>query len=486
MSLYQYVWQQRHLIADETTLMTTDILEQKNAASCTEKAQAIDALHAATAIYTAEPVVDRLLDKIDWPRADRRLVDPSCGDGMFIGCALSRLLIAEPTANNDRIAEILEGWEIHPHAAEQSRARIANILSAHGRDIVSAAELAAVIVRNEDFLTNGPSQPRYHVCAGNPPYLRMVHVPDILKDEYRSILPGHACSDLLHSFLDRCAECLMPEGEIALVTSDRWLFNLGASKLRASLGQRLSIHHLERIDVATAFYRPKQRRAGTPPRIHPVTVVMRPHSAQGISLSAAPIYPGNLSADKATGPTLGDVATVKLAPWLGSPGIFVVDADIAASLPPECLMPAVDTDDIQNGILLTPRRYAIRTSPDIEPPPAVMAHLRANLHRMAARGRQKVEWLPPERWHKMALDQPSLLVPRIARTLRPIRLPAGVLPINHNLNIVAGGKYSLEEIEAILCSAEANEWVKSHAAPLESGFYSLTTTLLRTLPTFAA
>jgi len=466
--------------------MIIDTLEPKATCAGSERDQAIEALHAATAIYTAAAVVDQLLDKIDWPHADRRFVDPSCGDGMFLGRAMERLLIAEPDASDARIAEIIEGWEIHPVAAEQARTRIAGILSGHGRNIVRSAELAAVIVRNDDFLTNGPKDPSYHVCAGNPPYRRMALVPQILKEEYLSILPGHACGDLVHSFLDRCARCLLPDGEIAFVTSDRWLFNLGAAKLRASLGRHLSIHHLERIDVTTAFYRPKQRRAGTPPRIHPVTVVMRTHAEQSICLSGSPIYPGSASVQEPTGPTLGDVATVKLAPWLGSPGIFVVDADIAASFPPECLMPAVDTDDIQDGMLLAPRRYAIRTSPDVEPPAAVMAHLRANLHRMAARGRQKIEWLPPERWHKMAFDQPSILVPRIARTLRPIRLPAGVLAMNHNLNIVACGKYSLEEIEAVLCSAEANAWVKNHAAPLESGFYSLTTTLLRKLPVFAS
>ena len=45
---------------------------------------AIDELHAATAIYTREPVVDQLLEHVDWPRGARSLVDTSCGDGAFI------------------------------------------------------------------------------------------------------------------------------------------------------------------------------------------------------------------------------------------------------------------------------------------------------------------------------------------------------------------------------------------------------------------
>ena len=44
---------------------------------------AVDALHAATAIYTSDPVVDQLLDSVAWPDANRHLVDSSCGDGAF-------------------------------------------------------------------------------------------------------------------------------------------------------------------------------------------------------------------------------------------------------------------------------------------------------------------------------------------------------------------------------------------------------------------
>jgi len=55
---------------------------------------AIEALHAATALYTAEPVVEVLIDRIGWPDADGRLVDPSAGDGMFMVRALSRLDLA--------------------------------------------------------------------------------------------------------------------------------------------------------------------------------------------------------------------------------------------------------------------------------------------------------------------------------------------------------------------------------------------------------
>jgi hypothetical protein len=78
-----------------------------------ERDAAIDALHQATAFYTADPIVDQLLDWLDFPRGSRRLVDSSCGDGAFLGRALERLLRHEPEASDERLLDLVHGWEIH-------------------------------------------------------------------------------------------------------------------------------------------------------------------------------------------------------------------------------------------------------------------------------------------------------------------------------------------------------------------------------------
>lgn len=445
---------------------------------------AIHELHARTAIYTAEPVVDELLDALDWPRGERRLLDPSCGDGAFLCRALLRLLDARPDVDDDCLPDLLQGWELHPSAANQARENIAQVLIQYGRGSADAAAIAGRMVRNQDFLTEGPTSAYCHAIAGNPPYLRWLNIPSILREEYQAVLPNYACADILHSFLDRCSQVLHPDGAIALVTADRWLFNANASKLRAALGQRLGIEQLRRLDCDTAFYRPKDRRQGSAPRIHPVAVVMRPPAQAAIRLDAAPVYPDQLNATTGTGRVLADVASVSLAPWLGAFGVFVVDEATARTLPASHLVPAIDTDDIRYGQLQTPTRYALRTTPDEEPPPAILAHLDRNLHKITTKRRRSVRWLPPETWHTRPLDAEILLVPRIAKTLRPVRVGPNTLPINHNLSIVASGEMSLDQLEDLLNSAEANEWMRSRAARLENGYLSLTTSILRQMPVF--
>ena len=448
----------------------------------TEREAAIEALHASTAIYTAEPVVEQLLDMLDWPNGDRRLVDPSCGDGAFLGQALQRLLVAYPGIDDAHLVHVLEGWEIHFFAVAEARARLAGILASHGRSLAAARQLVEMIVRHGDFLLEGPREPIYHAIAANPPYLRFVNVPQPLRGDYERECPDYAQADMLHSFLDRCVLSLHADGEIAAVTADRWLMNASAAKLREKIGQRLGIAHLERLDVKSAFYRPKMRRRGAPPRIHPIGLVLRHASQCSARLTKAPVYPGADAEEEQDGPILGEVASVRIAPWLGTPGIFLIDQVTGAKLPRDELVPAIDTDDITGGRLGSPKRFAIRTRKDERPSDLVLQHLQANMHRMCPRGRRSPEWLPPETFDKFDLSRPYLLVPRIAKTLKPVRVPAGVLATNHNLSIVSAGDKTLEELEAILSSERTMQWVSQRAPRLENGYYSLTTTLLRKLP----
>jgi hypothetical protein len=288
---------------------------------------------------------------------------------------------------------------------------------------------------------------------------------------------------MLHAFIDRCAKALEHDGEIGMVTADRWLFNAGAATLRASLGERrFRLTDVERLDVKSAFYRPKSRARGTPPRVHPLSVVMKKGGTDGQPLSKAPIFPGVDPTRYEGYPTLEELAEVRIGPWLGTFGVFVVSADVAATLPSGYLVPAVDTDDIVDGALGEPKRYAIRTNPKTQPCAAILSHLLENRATLAPRARMPIPWMPPERCDTIDLSRPALLVPRIATSPRGVHLPAGVLPLNHNLSIVCAAPDILLKIELALRGDLASAWVNDHAPRLENGYYSLTTTLLRKMP----
>lgn len=443
---------------------------------------AIEDIHAATALYTVDHIVDALLDRLGWPGVHGRLLDPSAGDGSFVLRALRRLDVT----NHNEI-ERVQGWELHPGAAHEARTRITDYLQSQRWNPNEARIAAQRLIVNKDFLTDGPAEGEFHIIAGNPPYLRFQRLPGYFKDLYSNCLPKYARGDLLHSFLDWCVKILPPEGAIGMVCSDRFLFNSTAAALRQAMGSRVGISYLARLDPATSFYRPKRRVSGTPPRIHPVEIVLRPLAAGAYPLTAAPISPDEALSHngKRTGPTLSDIATVSLAPWLGPLGVFVVTGREATLLREAGadLVDAVDTDDIDGETLQPATRFAIRTDPAGPPVLRVVdRHLQTRRHLMPPRGQQRPYWLPPE-LIKLPLDRPALLIPRIARQLRAVTLPAGVLPLNHNLSVVsARDDVTLEELRTILLSTKSQEWIRRNAARLESGYLSITTRLLRRMP----
>ncbi len=437
-------------------------------------AAAIAAVHQATALYTAPHVVDELLDAVGWPAGGGRLLDPSAGDGSVLVRALLKL---RPAPGDWSAVRRLVGVEFMASAAEQARCRVSDLLVEQGWARADAASAARTMVIEADFLLDGAGLGTFEYIVGNPPYLRFARLPAHFKATYPGVVPKAALADLLHAFLDACARRLALGGVIAMVTADRWLLNDGAAQLRAAIGQTLGIVDLQRLDAGTSFYRPKDRRRGTPPRVHPIRIVL---GASGRLLDAAPVSPDGCVPAPA-GPVLGDIASIRIAPWLGPHGVFVLPQVEAGWLPAEARVPAVDTDDIgADDVLGVPSRFAIRT--DRSPPAeAVQRHLADATQRLSAGGRRTPFWLPPETI-TLRLDLPSLLVPRIARRVRAIDVPPGVLPINHNLSVVAAGSHSLEEIKAVLLHADTQAWVRSQALRLENGFLSITTKLLRRVP----
>lgn len=452
---------------------------QLNLLSNSDRDDAIAQVHSATAIYTRSGVINELLDDLNWPERTGLLCDPSCGDGAFLEVALERLLAVNPSIGVEQVRQRLVGWEFFPCAVEAAKARLCRLLLSEGRSKSDAEAIADACVVEGDFLTDGPTRPTFDLIAGNPPYLRFLGVPEVLRSAYQHVVPEYAQKDLMHCFLDRCADVLRPGGAMGLVTADRWLFNQGAEQLRCQIGRRWKLANAKRMTTKSAFYRPKNRVKGSLPRIHPVSVIL---SDSGRPLTTAPIYPGAEDVH-IEGPPLGSIAHVRLAPWLGPHGIFTIDSHRASSFPESRLVPIADVKDCEGGAFQPRGHLALRTEGE-GLPEVIRQHLDREMVNMPTRGQERgSRYLPPEGWEKaFSLDEPLLLIPRIALGIQCVRIPAGVLPVNHGNTVVRAGQYSLDAIETAITSDAAQAWIRARAPRLENDYLSITTTLLRSLP----
>lgn len=442
-----------------------------------QRAEDIDRIHRGTAIYTTQPEIEALLDRLGWPDRGHRLLDPGAGNGGFIVAALSRIDLKP----NDVIAAArrLRGYEFHPGAAATARSAVQRHLQSRSWTADAAQQAAHKIIEIKDFLLSPVPVGEFDVIAANPPYWRILqHLPpdSPYRYEYETKIPPHAKSDLLYAYLNRAVDICDPSGLIGLVTADRWLLNKGSAQLREKVGARYTVLDIKRLETTSAFYRPKSRSKGTPARVHPVSLVLTPSKA-GRSLTAAPFRIEELPAIDGT--PLEEIAKIRLAPWLGPDGIFTVRDK--ADLPEHRLIPCVEPEDIcpKTDTIIGHGRWAILTD-RTKPENSVVSHIARRIQAMPKRGRRTPAWLPPEPFAgKLPLDQDAVLVPRIAKRLRPILLPAGSMPINHNLVVVSG--IAAERLIKILNDKQVQAQADVLALRLENGYRSYTATLLRQL-----
>lgn len=432
----------------------------------------IAAIHQATGIYTTAPEIEALLDQLGWPTQGRRLLDPGAGNGGFLVAALRRLSLAFDDVEG--AARRVHGYEFYPQAVADAREAVSDHFCGRGWTSQAAWRAANEIVEERDYLLSPVPTGTWDVIAANPPYWRLAKLPTGYRIDYEATVPAHARADLLYAYLDRSADIVTRDGHIGLITADRWLLNSGSGELRRRLGARYSVAGVRRLDAESTFYRPKSRRRGTVARVHPVSLILAPNRS-GRPLGAEPFRLTHMPA--VDGVPLRDIAEIRLAPWLGPDGIFIVGPE--SGLPVEHLVPVVEPADIDGGTVRPPRKWALATT-TTEPPPAVLAHLDATLDRMPVRGRRAVRWLPPETFAgKLPLNHDAVLVPRIARRLTGVRLPAGRLPVNHGLVVISG--LPVESVLTMLDDPEVQAQAHDLSLGIDGGYRSFTATLLRQL-----
>jgi Eco57I restriction-modification methylase len=444
----------------------------------------IGVIHQATGLYTRVPEIEALLDRLGWPHRGERLLDPGAGNGGFLVAALARLPLAR-----DDVAEAVRrvhGFEFWPGAVAEARAAVRNHLTGRGWSLPAARQAAVAIVEDTDYLLGDVPAGVWDVIAANPPYFRLAGLPPGYRVDYEAIVPAHARADLLFAYLDKSAEIVAAGGRIGLITADRWLLNSGSAELRRRLGRLYGVTDLRRLGPGSAFYAAKDRRKGTPPRVHAVSLILTP--GEGRPLGSGPFRLDDLPA--IDGLPLPQVADIRLAPWLGPAGIFLVSKDdklpgYAVDRAGVCtaqLVPAVEPRDIDGTAVRPPRRWVIVTG-DEQPGAAVLAHLDKTLGRMPPRGRQYPRWRPPESFAgKLPLPYDTVMVPRIATHLKAILLPAGRLPVNHQL-VVVSSRAGLDPaaVIAMLEDPLVQAQASALALQVDGGYSSYTAKLLRHL-----
>jgi adenine-specific DNA-methyltransferase len=174
--------------------------------------------------YLSVQLVDRGPDILE--RDTIRVLDPAIGDG-----ALALALLGVLTRRSSARISVV-GYETNPVAAAVAK-----------RALEASFAHVAVDIRERDFLTDRDSSV-FDLAIANPPYVRT----QIMGAEDAGILAARfgleGRVDLYQAFALALIERLVPEGGLALITSNRFLTTKGAAAFRDALHAGLAISRL--------------------------------------------------------------------------------------------------------------------------------------------------------------------------------------------------------------------------------------------------
>lgn len=431
-------------------------------------------------VPTPHELVDQMVGKLF--RASEltestTLLDPGCGEGEFIAGVL-RWCEA-----HDRAVSRIVGVEQHPERAARARRRFARYKN--------------VEIKTADFLI--PSEQRFDLIVGNPPYVSLGNLSVDERESYRArYQTARGRFDLYMLFFEQALRLLKPTGRLVFVTPEKFTYVDSARSLRSLLLER-TVEELHYIDEETfdgfvtypivTTVGPRSRGAAT-------AVITRTGDTSVVKLrgdnSWQPILRGESFA--ATGATLEDLCVrVSCGIATGADSAFVVrDSELDRDLR-IFAYPTISGRQLNRlGPLVTRSHILIPYDRDGRLLPesrlgALGRYLREPARESQLAARTCAARKPWYSYHDNAplneILRPKILCKDISPAPFFVADEGGqIVPRHSTYYIVPKDPAQLPELAEYLNSAEATRWLLAHCQRAANGFVRLQSGVLKRLP----
>ena len=215
------------------------------------------------AIFTRPEVVNFILDLVGYtenePIVERRVLEPSFGDGEFLIPIARRLLSCYTRQFRHQqcarrvLGECVRAVELTETAFEKTRERLKVTSVDSGLPLPDVYFLLDRWLVNGDFLLENLSA-SFDYVVGNPPYVRQELIPDVLIREYRRHLNTiYDRADLYVPFIEKSLLLLAPKGTLGFICADRWTKNRYGGPLRKLVAKRFHLKYYVDMTDTPAF-----------------------------------------------------------------------------------------------------------------------------------------------------------------------------------------------------------------------------------------
>jgi hypothetical protein len=219
---------------------------------------------AVGAVYTRPEIVRLILDLAGYTvesgrLAERRLLEPSCGDGAFLTEVIARLVESERQHavqidwDDPVLGNAIRAVDINAASLQAAQKSIVEQLLRYGCPSDRSSELARLWTMHTDFLL-ADLDPVFDFVVGNPPYVRIEDVPKPVLKRYRQIFETTSDrADLYVAFIERGLSLLSPSGTLAYICANRFAKNAYGRALRRLLARNYHVRHYLNLEHTQPF-----------------------------------------------------------------------------------------------------------------------------------------------------------------------------------------------------------------------------------------
>ncbi len=486
-------------------------------------------------VFTRRWVVELILDLAGFT-PDRDLatlvaVEPSCGEGAFLGPMIERLLASAASHHHPPafLGAALRAFDLSVLNVERARKLAVSCLVDAGFAVPEAQALAGVWISCDDFLLAGPPEGSADFVIGNPPYIRLENVLPERTEAYRRACPTmRGRSDVYVGFIEKGLRLLTEGGVLAYIVADRWMHNQYGADLRRLVTAHFAVDAVVEMHEVDAF----EEEVSAYPA---VTVIRRGRQGPAVLAKANNAF-GPEDADRlrswsARRRTMAlrrpSVTAARLPAWFpgdelwpsGDPARLAIVADLEKRFPPledpatgtrvgigvasgadsvfltqdadlveeDRLLPLVMSGDTASGHLTWRGTYLVNPWQDgrlvdLAEHPRLASYFDAHSSTLQARHIAKKR---PATWYRTidrvdpALQsRPKLVLPDLKATIHPV-LEDGRLYPHHNLYFVVSDGWDIDVLGGLLLSDVANLFVGTYCVKMRGGCYRFQAQYLR-------
>lgn len=488
----------------------------------------------AGVVYTKPWMVELVLDLAGY-LAERRLaecvaLEPSAGDGAFLGAMVRRLVVSCRIHDIpfDKAAGALQAFEIDPVAGERAVETVRSTLVSLKVPSTTATKLARQWIKVGDFLEASLCFPIADFVIGNPPYIRLEEIPKKKAEMYRSRFSAmRGRSDIYIAFYQAALMQLKKGGVCAYICADRWMLNDYGSALRGFItAGGYNVRHIIEAHDVQAF----ETEVSAYPA---VTVIAREEQGPVVVSKALPgIEVANRSRlVKALGSSLGSNSKIQSArfdewfhgsePWpcsspealkllkhleatcfpiecsntgtrigigvaTGADRVFISPAK--PDIEPDRILPLALVSDLHNGKVqwsghCMANPWNGNGLVNLDDYPRLRQHLEPHHETLAGRHTAKKDRV--ENWHK-TIDRVNLsLVKKNKLYIADIKdrllpsLDTGKTYPHHNLYWITSDSWDLKVLGALLMSAVGEFFIRCYGVRMRGGYLRFQAQYLR-------